>query len=438
MDRTHAWRASVLRFLPVLLLLCIAGFSRAQTSPSEDSIPRAFLVTVEPGDAPWERFGHDMLVIGDPNGSAVAINYGVFDFDAPDFIGNFVKGKMTYWMELDDWQPTRQMYIKANRSMWIQELNLAGAQRLALIDKLRQNAQPQNKYYRYDYYRNNCTTKVRDVLNDVVGGEIEKQLKALQTGTTYRWHTRIGMAEYFWLYTGLELAMGPPCDVKLSAWEECFLPAKLMDDLNRVTIDDSSGHRLPLIKSESQLFKSTRAPLPTRPPTWWPGFLLVGFLIGGAMVAAAWRSYRRTTITMAIAWSLICSLASIFLLCLWFFTDHEAGYRNENLFQFSPLSFVVIVAALRGFRWKSSRIIVMIPLTIATLGVVLKVLPWFREWNWEFVSLALPVHAGLAIAVTIIAKHGGVGASPTSDAPAKMGRRGAHATRNKKAIEESR
>src|SRR5262249_1604143 len=160
----------------------------------------------------------------------------------PNFIGNFIRGRMTYWMEGDDWAGTRKMYAGANRSMWLQETNLTPQQRIDLIKKLQQNALPENKFYRYDYFRDNCTTRVRGALDGAVGGEIQRQLKAVPTDTTYRWHTRIGMAEYFWLYTGLDLVMGPMTDRKLSAWEESFLPMKLMSHLENVTIDDGKGN----------------------------------------------------------------------------------------------------------------------------------------------------------------------------------------------------
>jgi Na+/melibiose symporter-like transporter len=242
------------------------------------------------------------------------------------------------------------------------------------------------------------------------------------------------MAEYVWLYTGLELAMGPSTDRKLSAWEESFLPAKLMEHLNRVTIDDGAGNRVPLIKSSTQLYKSNRVSLPDRPPNWWCGFLLVGIALGGAMVLLATRTKgdtrrpkgntRRTKgettlyvkgpvpfrsraprillITLAIFWAAACSLASLFMLFVWFFTDHEAGYRNQNLFQFSPISLLVLAAAIFGFRWKWSRPIVLVVLAVSILNVVLKPLPWLYEWNWEIIALALPVHAGLAIALLML------------------------------------
>src|SRR5207249_8146142 len=120
------------------------------------------------------------------------------------------------------------------------------------------------------YYRMNCSTKIRDALdqNGVLDGQIRRQLDPIPTGTTFRWHTRIGMAGNVWLYTGLEIAMGRPTDRPISAWDEGFIPMKLAEHLRRVNIADDSGKLVPLIKSERQLHKSTRPPLPIRPPMW--------------------------------------------------------------------------------------------------------------------------------------------------------------------------
>ncbi len=391
----------------MLLVLCIARSACAQTEPTTlpatgDSLT-VYLATMEPGDEPWERFAHDAIIILDHStNESWAYNYGVFDFDAPNFIGNFIRGKMTYWMDVDPAEPTIAMYARANRSVWLDELNLSPAQRLKLFQMLEENRKPANKFYRYDYYRDNCTTRVRDSLDRTLDGEISRQLKGIPTGTTYRWHTRIGMADYFWLYTGLELIMGPACDRKLSAWEESFLPAKLMEHLKSVMIDDGAGHQVPLVKQSIQIFNSTRTPLPMTPPTWWWGFLLVGIALGGVILLAAQNAFRKTVIGLAIFWSLVCTLASIFMICLWLFTDHEAGYRNENLLIFSPFSFLVLIAAIRAWRSKIARILVMIPLALGVLSLVMKAIPWAYEWNWEMIALALPIHAGLAAAVVIL------------------------------------
>lgn len=434
MGRTEARCAILLRILPAILALCFSQAIFAQTEPttlpsSGDDL-QVFLATMEPGDAPWERFGHDAIIILDKSSSASwAYNYGVFDFAAPNFIGNFVRGKMTYWMDVDPAGPTLAVYAQGNRSVWLDELNLSPAQRLKLYQKLEWNRRPENRYYRYDYYRDNCTIRVRDSLNAAVDGQISKQLSGIPTQTTFRSHTRIGMAEYFWLYTGLQLAMGPLTDRPLSVWEECFLPAQLMEHLKVVNVDDGAGNQVPLIKRSTQLYQSTRTPLPATPPRWWWIYFLTGLAIGGAMLTLAragrpraepamarkiqkqgdaiprlQRLARFAFLSLAFFWSLICSLASLFLLFLWFFTDHQAGHRNENLFQFNPVSIIVLAATVRGFRWKISRAAVWMVFAFSALNVLLKILPWFYQVNWEMIALALPAHAGLVGAMMMVQK----------------------------------
>ena len=117
-------------------------------------------------------------------------------------------------------------------------------------------------------------------------------------------------------------------------------------------------------------------------------------------IARSWA--RWMFLLLAGFWSFFCFGASIFMLAIWLFTDHEAGYRNETLFQFDPISLLVLIAAIRGFRWKNSKLLVQIVLGLAILGVLLKVLPMFREWNWELIALSVPAHFGLAAGVVML------------------------------------
>ena len=120
------------------------------------------------------------------------------------------------------------------------------------------------------------------------------------------------------------------------------------------------------------------------------------------MVLAGRRSSALTVSILAVFWSLICSLAAAFMIFIWGFTDHAAGYRNENLFQFSPVSFVILIYALRGFRWKHADKLVLLALAISMLGVILQIVPMFRQMNLEMMALALPAHAGLAAGVWML------------------------------------
>src|SRR5205814_1650996 len=137
---------------------------------------------------------------------AAAYNYGLFDFDQPNFIGRFILGRMTYAMDAEYAGPMLKMYVEDDRDIIVQELNLTPDQAQRLWDFLEWNRRPQNRDYLYEYYRSNCSTKVRDALDraDVLSGQLHAQLQQVRTGTTYRWHTRIGSSRNALLYTGLE------------------------------------------------------------------------------------------------------------------------------------------------------------------------------------------------------------------------------------------
>src|SRR5690606_27748305 len=250
-------------------------------------------------------------------------------------------------------------YRAENRSIWLQELNLTPAQRLELQRFLQWNELPQNRDYRYDYYRDNCSTRVRDAIDRVVGGRIRAQTAEVLTDATYRSHTRRLTTEDPALYTGLLVGLGEPVDRRITAWEEMFLPLSMREHLRSITVLDAEGREVPLVRSETTLHEAVRPPLPAAPPNWIPGYLAVGVLLGGALALLGSLAPRAGAARAGFAllgglWSLLAGVGGVVLAGLWALTDHEAAYRNENLFQLNPLSLALVVlvpAAAYGARW---------------------------------------------------------------------------------------
>ncbi|HKP77040.1 MAG TPA: DUF4105 domain-containing protein, partial [Longimicrobiaceae bacterium] len=241
----------------VAALLAAAGPARAQplAAPSQaDTAVRIYLLTMGPGDEVWEKFGHNAIWVHDPErGSDPAYNYGMFDFRQENFILNFARGRMLYWMEGFDAFVTLDHYRLLNRSVWAQELNLTPQQARRVRDYLEWNSQPENRFYRYDYYRDNCSTRVRDVLDRVLGGQLKAATANVSSGVTYRWHTRRLVAEgaaSVPMYTVLEGGLGPAADRPISKWDEMFLPMRLRDEVHALRIRDASGNLVPLVVRE--------------------------------------------------------------------------------------------------------------------------------------------------------------------------------------------
>ncbi len=213
-----------------------------------------FLVTFGPGDEVWEKFGHNAIWIHDEDATDPALrdidyNWGVFDFGTglsglADFVGRFIQGRLLYSMS--GYDPgghtaldTLGYYQSVNRSVLVQKLDLSADEKVAMQSALRAQDTPANRYYLYDYYTNNCSTKVRDALDSATGGQIKAQLTNVPTGTTFRWHTSRLTADSLWLYTSLYYVLGHRVDRPISAWEESFLPEKLSIYMRSVKVD---GH----------------------------------------------------------------------------------------------------------------------------------------------------------------------------------------------------
>ena len=228
---------SIAPLLAALLVMLAPG--RALPQPEPEPHPgaappgseiRVYLVTMGPGAAVWERFGHNAIWIDDPSVQPdTAYNYGLFDFGQENFLLRFIRGQMWYWMAGFPAEPYIRTYLQDNRSVWLQELNLPPRARLELRDFLRWNELPENRFYHYDYYRDNCSTRIRDAIDRVTGGAIADQTAFRPTGRSYRFHTQRLTANDPLVFTGLLLALGQGVDRPISAWEEMFLPMALRE-----------------------------------------------------------------------------------------------------------------------------------------------------------------------------------------------------------------
>jgi len=402
---------------PLVFACALGGNLAAQAAPTlPPLVPSAGVATNEPGSnltvylltfgwgsEVWERFGHNAIWIRDRTaGTDTTYNWGMFDFNQPHFLRRFLTGDTRYWMEGIALDPMLQYYKQQNRSILAQELNLTPAQRLSLQQFVRTNELPQNKFYRYDYYVDNCSTRLRDALDHAVGGQLLTSTVSRMTDGTYRSHTLRLLGDNIPLYTGANLALGHPADKPLSIWQEMFLPVRMANDLRSVQLTDSTDAKIPFVRSEMVLFTSGRAPEPTEPPYYFPWFVGAGILIAAGLIALVRSAENGSRIAFAGAtivatlWSLVAGAAGLALVIAWGFTRHQFMGRNENLLHFDPLSLglvVLIPLALYGLRGvsKAHKLAALIS-AICLLGFVAQGIPAFYQKNGEIIGLALPLN----------------------------------------------
>ncbi len=396
------------RWIALLTALALTPCMLAAQQPGANL--RISVITIGPGAEVWERFGHNAIMVEDTTtGDARWYNYGMFDFAAPDFWPRFLKGDMRYWMAGGDPRLELGAYIQRNRTVWVQELNLEPPQRLALKQFLEWNVLPENKFYHYDYYYDNCSTRVRDALDRVIGGAIRTQTEHLPSGTTFRAETRRLTESSLPVYVGIELGLGRPTDRPISRYEEMFLPLALHEHLRQVVVTGADGATRPLVKAEETLYRSTAEPPPAEPPRWWPWFLLTGVVVGTGLAALGRRMAvsapaRTTFLLVGGAWALFAGVGGLMLAALWGLTDHNATYANENLLQLCPLALVLLFL-LPGVARRNARVApfaarIALAITLASLaGLAIKLLPGPSQVNWEILALAVPVNLGLTWAI---------------------------------------
>ncbi|MGH8226663.1 MAG: DUF4105 domain-containing protein [Steroidobacteraceae bacterium] len=356
------------------------------------------LATFGPGRVFWERFGHDALIVSDPAAGAPLIyNYGVFDFEQKAFLLNFARGHMHYRLLAEPLHADVARYVAAGRSVTVQILNLSPAEARKLAALLAWNARPENARYRYDYYTNNCATKVRDALNAALGGALERQLSLMPAPHTYRFDTIRLMSPDFWIALGMDLGLGPAADRALNLWQESFVPMVLSRALRHVVVRDASGRARPLVSDDQVVYRGTLPPAPTSPPDLRIPFLAIGLAFAALLFWLARgkeRFYRTSFAALTAVWWLACGITGIVLAALWGLTDHWAAWGNENLMVLDPLCLVLAWAWWRAPRF--ARYLASLIAAVALLSLIVRTLPTLYEHNLAIIALTVPVHASLA------------------------------------------
>jgi hypothetical protein len=327
--------------LPVLLLaICLAlllppvDAASAADSPAPSEV---WLVTYGPGEIYWQRFGHNAIWIRDPQrGLDHVFNFGFFDFAQENFLLRFLQGRMLYFSAARPAREEFAAYIDENRSIRAQRLALSGPQKLQLADYLLHEVRPENRDYRYDYYLNNCSTRVRDALDQALGGALSFQFGRLSGEQSWRDHTRRLTSMDFWLYLGLEIALGAPVDRSVNAWEEMFIPALLAAAVADLDVAGASGP-VPLTVEDIMLFESSLPEPPAAPRAWWPRYLLASLVALAVLTLASRLTGTGLARGLARMWLLTAGLAGLTLLYFWLGTDHAVARTNLNLLVLNPL-----------------------------------------------------------------------------------------------------
>lgn len=340
----------------LLLLLLVLGAKPAVSYPLplSDSA-RVALVTILPGRALYAAFGHSALRVVDPaRGIDWLFNYGTFDFSDPLFIPKFIYGQLDYFLSVSDYARSVRFYRDVEgRPILEQWLTLTPAQRDTLVAFLMWNARPENRTYRYHFLFDNCSTRIRDVLEGTLGTALRFTYPA--PSTTFRRLLDTYVADRPLLQLGFYLLLGQPIDRQPTAREAMFLPLELQRAFDQAQVHHDTAWVPLVVRTDTVFWPADHRPLP--PPAWpWP--TLVGWLLfaaGAVATGVTWkRSCRLVTRLDAVLFGVV-GLIGLLLLLLWVATLHTVMDWNWNLLWAWPLHLVVAVRLWRyqlPARWE--------------------------------------------------------------------------------------
>ncbi|EYF01560.1 lipoprotein N-acyltransferase Lnb domain-containing protein [Chondromyces apiculatus] len=404
-------RLALFVFIPAFILAGIVlGSPRGAAAAPGDSITISVL-TYGPGSSPFDKFGHQAIRVRDTGKHGdLVYNFGTYSFGGLMAIPKFVMGRALYSLSRRSYKASTDPYIRADRSIVEQVLNLTPEQRLEVKQRLETNLLPANRDYKYDYYLDNCATRPRDLVDAVIGGRLREASRG-PASLTFRQHTQRLTAGTVPFYVALHLAMGPFIDRPIDQWDEMFLPERVEERLRHVTVVGPSAEE-PLVTSERVIHASSRTPPPAAPPSWTWWFLAVGLGLGGALagLGAAGRARRGARVAFGSVLAVLgfgLGLFGILLTFLWVCTDHAVTYRNENILQLAPWTIALVVYGVgvaRG-RERATRValgLVGAAAVASLLGLLLKAVPVFRQDNAAFIAFALPMWSGAAVGAWLL------------------------------------
>lgn len=318
--------------LSFLILSATYSFGQKLSNESEIS-----LLTCSPGDELYSQFGHSALRVKDiPNNLDIVFNYGTFNFNTPNFYMKFARGKLKYMLSYSSYDRFKREYVAEKRGIIEQKLNLSTEAKNQLFKALIRNYQPENRYYHYDFLFDNCSTRIRDIIEKNSGSTISFNYETIKTKTFWNLlDPYINQSK--WIFLGIHLALGMPCDIEATPYQHMFLPDHLMEGFSSAKIV-TDGKAIPLVKSTNTLLAKgntiSTTPLYKRPVLLFAVLAIIGLFTAFFFFRKQFNFYFFDILIFSFV-----GLTGWLIIFLWFFTDHQATGPNLNILWALPLHF---------------------------------------------------------------------------------------------------
>ncbi|MBP6432978.1 MAG: DUF4105 domain-containing protein [Ferruginibacter sp.] len=365
--------------LLLLLLILNIQYSIFNTCVAQDSSRlQISLLTCTPGEELYSTFGHTAIRVIDSNSlTDIVYNYGTFNFDDDNFLLKFVRGKLPYYISTENFSDFKELYQFTNRGITEQILNLKANEKISIRSFLNNNLKEENKYYKYDFTFDNCTTRIKDILKKQQDSSFAKTA-TMPIGTTFRnaIHVYLNNNQQYWSKLGIDILLGSPMDAKMTIEQQQFLPDNLMHSL------DSNKN---LITSKQNLYPISNDKLAK--PLFTPFIIFTLLLLSIIALSFSKNKIVQTSLNGFYGlYFFILGLLGIILLFMWFATDHGMCKVNYNLGWAIPthLFFSFVINSKKNWVKKY--------LKLSMLLQTLVLLSWFflpQQMNMALLPLVL-------------------------------------------------
>jgi hypothetical protein len=362
-----------------------------------------------PGDQLYFWWGHIALVVEDTRaGTSRFFDYGLFSFDNDNFFYNFAFGRLLYSCGVSSTERNLSVYFDTNRDITVYTLDVPPHLRQKVRDFAETNVLPENRDYYYHHFRDNCSTRIRDIIDIATNGQFFEQYGQAPGRFTLRQHVRrhtwfSPAADWF-----LNFLMGQVIDRPITVWEDMFLPSEVGNRIEEFWYTDDEGTRRKLVTSVEVLNRAQGRPrVLDVPRKQWPrelAFSLVLSAIFGAFFFMQAKNIRAGRILAGLSISLTSLFFGIVGILLYFlnlFTNHDYTYQNANMLFCSPFLLAGVPFGIGyAFTKKMSKFFIYALLSrilwlLTALGIFLsmaiKLLPWFYQQNLTDQMLMLPL-----------------------------------------------
>ncbi|MGD0756388.1 MAG: DUF4105 domain-containing protein [Bacteroidales bacterium] len=327
------------RLIGLLFFLFVYGSLQASTQ-SEDST-QIFLLTCLPGRDALTIYGHSAIrILKTSDGLDSVYSWGVYDFNAPNFVWKFAKGRLKYRIDSESYSGFLKGYFLEQRSVISQKINLTNNEKELIIALINKNMKPENKFYLYNFFYDNCSSRVRDIIEKTIGERLLYPNEVIKDQPSFRGMINKAQKPMPWLTLGTDLLIGSSGDNKAGFRDQMFLPEDLMKNLSLTKIKDTDKI-IPLLQKPETVLDFKPITLDNRillSPLFIFCILLIIILILSIFIKQG-----KSIAYIDIFLFFIFSILSIFMVFFNFFTDHQAMKVNLNIFWLNPFLIIAFI-----------------------------------------------------------------------------------------------